>query len=430
MAYQNGIGEKMFLASSIFFVTLLFIIWQPYGLKIGTTAVVGALMSLVLGVVSFGDILSVSSIVWDATLAFIGIIILSMLLDEIGFFEYAALKMARLSFGNGHLMFVYILLLGAVVSAFFANDGAALILTPIVLAKIKHLKLQPLSVFAFLMAGGFIGDSASSPLIISNLTNIVTAGYFHIGFSEYAVRMFLPNLLSIVASIGILWLYFRKDIPSFIDISQLASPESVIKNKPMFKLSWFFLGFLMLAYFIGERYELPISLFALGGAILFLALASYYKATKVMMTIKAAPWQIVWFSIGLYVVVYGLKNAGITDVIASWIAFLLQQGDTVAIIGTGFLSALISSVMNNMPTIMLMDIAIDHVGYAGHEALVYANILGANLGPKMTPIGSLATLLWLHVLSTKGVKITWGEYMKVGIIITPPVLLCALLGLV
>lgn len=420
----------MFLASSIFFVTLLFIIWQPYGLKIGTTAVVGALMSLVLGVVSFGDILSVSSIVWDATLAFIGIIILSMLLDEIGFFEYAALKMARLSFGNGHLMFVYILLLGAVVSAFFANDGAALILTPIVLAKIKHLKLQPLSVFAFLMAGGFIGDSASSPLIISNLTNIVTAGYFHIGFSEYAVRMFLPNLLSIVASIGILWLYFRKDIPSFIDISQLASPESVIKNKPMFKLSWFFLGFLMLAYFIGERYELPISLFALGGAILFLALASYYKATKVMMTIKAAPWQIVWFSIGLYVVVYGLKNAGITDVIASWIAFLLQQGDTVAIIGTGFLSALISSVMNNMPTIMLMDIAIDHVGYAGHEALVYANILGANLGPKMTPIGSLATLLWLHVLSTKGVKITWGEYMKVGIIITPPVLLCALLGLV
>ena len=419
----------MLLASSIFFLTLLFIISQPKGLKIGTSAVIGAVVSLLAGVVSFGDILDVSAIVWDATLAFIGIIILSMVLDEIGFFEYAALKMARLSRGNGQLMFVYILLLGAVVSALFANDGAALILTPIVLAKIKHLKLKPLSVFAFLMAGGFIGDSASNPLVISNLTNIVTAGYFHIGFSEYAARMFLPNLLSIVASIGILWLYFRKDIPRTIDISSLASPESVIKSRPMFILSWFFLSVLMFAYFMGERYHLPISLFALGGAILFLLIATYFKATKPMMTIKAAPWQIVWFSIGLYVVVYGLKNAGLTDVIASWIGFFQEQGELVGIIGTGFLSAIISSVMNNMPTIMLMDISIDHVGYLGNEALVYANILGANLGPKMTPIGSLATLLWLHVLAQKGVKITWGEYMKVGLIITPPVLLIALLGL-
>jgi arsenical pump membrane protein len=130
------------------------------------------------------------------------------------------------------------------------------------------------------------------------------------------------------------------------------------------------------------------------------------------------------------VVVYGLKNAGLTDIVASWIASLQAQGNTVAVIGTGFLSAGISSVMNNMPTIMIMDIAIDQVGYAGNEALVYANILGSNLGPKMTPIGSLATLLWLHVLAKKGVKIGWGEYMKVGLVITPPVLLVALIGLI
>jgi len=419
----------MLTAASLFLVTLLFVIWQPKGLQIGTTAVIGALVALLLGVVSIDDVITVIDIVWDATLAFIGIILLSMVLDEIGFFEWAAVKMAKLSGGSGNRMFVYILILGALVAAFFANDGAALILTPILLAKMKYLRMNPVAIFAFLMAGGFIGDSASNPLVISNLTNIVTAGYFDIGFVTYAKAMFLPNLLSIVTSIAILWLYFRKDIPLKVDVALLPDPSSVLRNHTMFKISWFFLALLMLGYFIGERFHLPVSLFALGGALIFLAIAHYYKATKPLMTIKAAPWQVVWFSIGLYVVVYGLKNAGLTDEIATWIAYLKTQGEAVAVIGTGFLSGFISAVMNNMPTIMIMDIAIDKIGYAGNEALAYANILGANLGPKMTPIGSLATLLWLHVLAQKGVKIGWGEYMKVGLLITPPVLFIALLGL-
>lgn len=417
----------MILAVGVFLLTLIFVIWQPRGLQIGTSAVVGAFVALALGVVSITDVWTVTSIVWDATLAFIGIILLSMVLDEIGFFEWAALKMARLSGGNGHLMFVYILILGALVSALFANDGAALILTPIVLAKMKHLKMNPIAMFAFLMAGGFIGDSASNPLVISNLTNIVTAGYFNIGFWEYAKTMALPNLLSIIASIAVLWIYFRKDIPTFIDITQLATPESAIKNRTMFRLSWWFLALLMAGYFIGDAYYLPVSVFALGGALVFLAIATYFKATKPLLTIKAAPWQVVWFSIGLYVVVYGLKNGGLTTYLAGLITQMESMGNVYAVIGTGFLSAILSSVMNNMPTIMVMDIAIAE---AGNNALAYANIIGCNLGPKMTPIGSLATLLWLHVLAQKGVKIGWGEYMKVGLVITPPVLLVALLGLI
>lgn len=417
----------MTLAIILFLLTLVFIIWQPKGLQIGTTAVIGAIIALVLGVVSFQDVLEVTSIVWDATLAFIGIIILSMVLDEIGFFEWAALKMARLSKGNGHLMFVYILLLGALVAALFANDGAALILTPILLAKMKHLNMKPLAIFAFLMAGGFIGDSASNPLVISNLTNIVTAGYFNIGFLEYMQNMFLPNLLSIMASIVVLWVFFRKDIPKHVDIQNLATPESVIKNKTMFKLSWWFLALLLVGYFVGDFYNLPVSVFALGGALVFLTIATYFKATKPLQTIKSAPWQVVWFSIGLYIVVFGLKNAGLTTYLAEIIMASESYGNTVAVISTGFLAAILSSVMNNMPTVMIMDIAIAE---AGNTALAYANIIGCNLGPKMTPIGSLATLLWLHVLAQKGVKITWMEYMKVGLVITPPVLLVALLGLI
>jgi arsenical pump membrane protein len=415
----------MILPGILFLLTLIFVIWQPRGLQIGTTAIIGAILALLVGVVSFADVLTVTHIVWDATLSFIGIIILSMILDEIGFFEYAAIQMAKLSNGNGYLMFVYILLLGAFVAALFANDGAALILTPILLAKMKYLKMDKLAIFAFLMAGGFIGDSASNPLVISNLTNIVTANYFKIGFFEYAQAMFLPNLLSIVASIVVLFIYFRKSIPLHVNVHALPEARSVIKNLPMFRLSWFFLVLMMLGYFIGDYYNLPICVFALGGALVFLAIATYFKALNPVETIKNAPWQVVWFSIGLYVVVYGLKNGGLTDEIASLLHAIKPYGEQVYIISTGFISAILSAVMNNMPTIMIMDIAIDKTG---DSFLAYANILGSNLGPKMTPIGSLATLLWLHVLSKKGVKITWGEYMKVGVVVTIPVLFIALLG--
>jgi len=416
----------MILASAIFIITLIFVIWQPRDLQIGTTAVTGAIVALVVGVVSFSDVLIVTNIVWDATLSFIGIIILSMVLDEIGFFEWCALKMAKFSNGNGMKMFVYSILLGAFVSALFANDGAALILTPILLAKMRILKLNMKSIVAFLLAGGFISDSASLPLVFSNLTNIVTANYFNIGFGEYIANMIVPYIVSVLASIAFLWLLLRKDIPKKVDISLLKEPETAIKDMRLFKLSWVFLAVLLAGYFVGDAYDLPVAVFALGGGVLFLVIATLFKSVEPVHIIKEAPWQVVWFSIGLYIVVYGLKNAGLTDYLTLILQDLSTRGDTVAIIGTGFLSAFLSAIMNNMPTVMIMDIALQDIP---NQALAYANIIGCNLGPKMTPFGSLATLLWLHVLAKKGVNISFAQYSKFGLIITPPVLLIVLLAL-
>ncbi|MFB1008439.1 MAG: arsenic transporter [Sulfurospirillum sp.] len=417
----------MILAFSLFLITLLCVIIQPRGLQIGTSAIIGAGVALLLGVVSFSDVLVVTSIVWDATLAFIGIIILSLVLDEIGFFEWCAIWMAKFSKGNGHLMFVYSLLLGSIISAFFANDGAVLILTPILLAKMRILKLEPKTIVAFLLAGGFISDSASLPFIFSNLTNIVTANYFHIGFAQYLSTMLFPYIISTFVSVAILWLFLRKDIPSYVNVELLHNPDDVLKSKPLFYLSWFFIAALMGSYFVGELYHVPISFIALGGALLFLAIATYFKAAKPWMTIKTAPWQVVWFSIGLYIVVYGLKNAGLTEYLTHILNELNAQGNTIAIVGTGFIAAILSAIMNNLPSVMIMDIALHDIP---NSALAYANIIGCNLGPKMTPFGSLATLLWLHVMAKKGVKISFWEYSKFGLIVTPPILLIVLLSLV
>ena len=417
----------MTLALIIFLFTLLFVIWQPRGLQIGTTAIIGAGVALVTGVVNFNDVVTVYDIIWDATLAFIGIIILSMVLDEIGFFEWAALKMAKLSGGSGVKMFFYSILLGAFVSALFANDGAALILTPILLAKMNILRLNTKTILAFLLAGGFISDSASLPFVFSNLTNIVTANYFDIGFTSFIQNMILPYLVSVLASMLVLWLVLKNDIPKTVDITLLKNPDEAIKHRGLFNFSWVFLALLLGGYFIGDAYNIPISVFALGGGILFLAIASYSNTVEPKHIIKEAPWQVVWFSLGLYIVVYGLKNAGLTDQVAQILHYLNTQTETIAVVGTGFLAAFLSAFMNNMPTIMVMDIALVDIG---NEAMIYANIVGCNLGPKMTPFGSLATLLWLHTLEKKGVKISFWSYSKFGLIVTPPVLLVVLLSLV
>ncbi|APG17082.1 arsenical efflux pump membrane protein ArsB [Kosakonia radicincitans DSM 16656] len=421
----------MLLAGAIFLFTLVLVIWQPKGLSIGWSAVIGAGLAMVCGVIHLSDIPVVWNIVWNATATFIAVIIISLLLDESGFFEWAALHVARWGNGRGRLLFTYIVLLGAAVAALFANDGAALILTPIVIAMLLALGFSKRATLAFVMAAGFIADTASLPLIVSNLVNIVSADFFRLGFREYASVMVPVDIAAIIATLIMLHLFFRRDIPPVYDMEKLREPALAIKDRATFRAGWVVLLLLLVGFFVLEPLGIPVSAIAAVGALILLAMAKKGHAINTGKVLRGAPWQIVIFSLGMYLVVYGLRNAGLTAYLTDILNMLADKGLWATTLGTGFITAFLSSVMNNMPTVLVGALAIDGSSATGvmKEAMVYANVIGCDLGPKITPIGSLATLLWLHVLAQKNVRVSWGYYFRTGVVMTLPVLFVTLVAL-
>lgn len=425
------------LALAIFVGTLVLVIWQPRGLGIGWSALAGASVALLTGVVGWSDVGTVWGIVWDATFTFVALIVISLILDEAGFFAWAALHVARWGGGDGRKLFPLVVLLGAAIAAVFANDGAALLLTPIVLAILLRLEFPPAGALAFTIACGFIADTASLPLVVSNLVNIVTANYFGVPFGRYAAVMAPVNLASVAATLLVLWLWFRRDIPVRYAVAELELPRQAIRDRAVFRAACPLLALLMVAYFVTGPLGVPIALVTGAAALVLMAIAGRWATGGRGATIalgkvlRGAPWQIVLFSIGMYLVVYGLGNSWLTATATGVLAWLASQGTFVATIGTGFVVAVLASVMNNMPATLVGALAIDaaEVPAITRELMIYANIVGNDLGPKFTPIGSLATLLWLHVLAGKGQRISWGQYVRVGLILTPPVLLAALVAL-
>ena len=450
------------VAAAIFVATLVVVIWQPKGFPIGYTALIGAVIALATIVVGLSDIPTVVGIVWNATLTFVAVVLISLILDEAGFFEWAALHVARWGRGNGRLLFVLIVGLGAVIAAVFANDGAALILTPIVVGMLRALSMPQKAALGFILATGFIADTGSLPLVVSNLVNIVSADFFHLGFAEYAAVMIPVGIVSVLASLGMLLLYFGKSIPKRYDVLALTSPAAAVKDRTTFRAGWVVLALLLVGYFAADPIGVPLAAVAGVGAVVIVLVAARQpgflfaraeaapvlvttggtatvsgagggagamsgRVIPVWKTIREAPWQIVLFSIGMYLVVYGLQNQGLTDHLSTLFDVFGDHGVLVTALGVGFTIAILASLMNNMPTVL----AIGGAGATGltHEVMVYANVIGSDLGPKITPIGSLATLLWLHVLEKKGIHIGWGQYFRTGIVLTIPVLAVTLAAL-
>ncbi|KPV46365.1 MULTISPECIES: arsenical efflux pump membrane protein ArsB [Acidiplasma] len=412
----------------IFIVTLYLVIKKPKNIGIGYSALAGAAVTFILGISSIEDIIRVWDIVWNATFTFISIIIISLILDEAGFFEYIAYKIVNFAGNNIKKLFLLIIVLGSVISAIFANDGTALILTPIVYSILYRSKFSNDKILPFIMATGFIADTASIPFTVSNLVNLVTAGYFNITFLRYTEIMIIPDLISIIASVAVLYIFYRSELKKNYAANTDIKPEDLIKDKRIFKISFPAILILITLYFISGFIKIPVSFISMPFAAFFYLMARLDKRIDANRVIKIAPWQIVLFSLGMYIIVFGVSNEGLNLIYV----YVLQHINNVLppfnFILSGFFFAFNAAIMNNLPSVMIGDIAIS--GLKNPGLLMYANVIGNDIGPKFTPIGSLATLLWLYTLERKNaIKISYRYYMKAGLILAVPVLFSTLLAL-
>lgn len=387
----------------------------------------GAGITLALGITTFRDVEIVWGIVWNATFTLVAIIIASLIFDEAGFFEYLAVKFVRFSKGSGRRLFVFIILLGALISAFFANDGTALVLTPIVYSILVRIGAKKEGILPFIMATGFIADAASMPFVVSNLVNIVTASYFSISFLEYSIVMLIPDLVAILSSIAFLWIFYRKSIITEYDHEVTFSREE-IRDPLVFRIAAPFIIILVTVYALGGAIGIPVALISVPAVAILTIISIMSRKIDVKSAIMNAPWQIVLFSLGMYIIVFGMGREGVTVVLANVVSHLQNLPGPLSVLSSGLFFALVAALMNNMPSVMIINLSLSHL--SASSMMIYTNVIANDIGPKFTVIGSLATLLWIHSLEKKKVaRVSGLYYTKVGLAVGLPVLSLTLISL-
>ncbi|HEY6328243.1 MAG TPA: ArsB/NhaD family transporter [Blastocatellia bacterium] len=414
-------------STSILAAALILIGWRPRGLNIAWPASVAASFVIMLRLVSAADLKLILSRTWDAALTLIALMMISAALDGNGFFEWAARHLLRKARGSGVKAFLYVIALTVVVTALLANDGAVLILTPIFCRMLKSVGIPPRKMLPYLFAAGFLADAASTPLIASNLTNIIIADSFQIRAASFAATMFAPTATVIVAAGWILYLQYRRDLPQRYALERVPPPDQAVADRKAFAAGWIILAGMAIGYPVAGMFRLPVSLVAIVAALALLAYSGFRKVLSIKQATVGAPWYILVYALGMFVIVLSCWNTGPIEAFGRLISG--NSSGLTAGLSTGMATGLLSAIANNLPAALAGVLALGRG--SGHIVSmpplpVYSLVLGVDVGGKLTPIGSLATLLWMDILGQYGINIGWTEYIKRSLLITIVTLTAAL----
>jgi arsenical pump membrane protein len=405
-------GSQAIVAALILVAVLALVVMRPRKLDVAWFAGGGALLTLALGLLSAHALLTIVRDTWDAAATLIALFVLSESLDANGFFNWAALRLARVANGSGARLYGLALLLTTATAALLANDGAALMLTPIFARLLTRIYSERRLQLPYIFAVGFLADAMSALFVPSNLTNIILADANGLSFTRVALWLALPMLAAFVVVGTAFGVRFRHALAKPFDVTTLAAPESVLRDRLLFRAGWAALTGLMAGYIVGGELGLPVALIAGASALGMLALTQARGVRSVGASLRGAPWSVLIYAIGMFVVITAAYNAHTLSFLTEPLTRLVSPpAGRVAAVGAGSLLALLAAAVNNLPASLIGVLVLRAATHANHLA-IYAIILGVDIGPKLTPFGSLATLLWLGILERNGIHISWGHFIR------------------
>lgn len=432
MTFQIG------MTAIVFITTMLVIFWRPRGLNEAWPAAIGALIILITGIVSKGDILDIIDKIGGASITIMATIVMAVILESFGFFHWAAARLTSLSKGSGYRLYWYIQLLCFLMTLLFNNDGSILITTPLLIILLRNLRLKPHQMIPYLLSGALIATASSAPIGVSNIVNLIALKIIDMTLYMHTAMMFVPATMGLLFMAWLMFLVLKKKLPKelplakdeideiffskqFHPLKKSLSVETKKKRTRLMVKVLLFVFLMRCLLFVASYLGIPIELIAVLGSFALLIWRWYHLGTNPIDILKKTPWHILIFAFSMYVIIYGLHNVGLTDYLVSICEPIVNKGLFQASFIMGGLVSILSNIFNNHPALMIGTITLTKMGLdpITLKTIYLANIIGSDIGSLLLPIGTLASLIWMHLLRQHKIKIEWKEYLSVSIIVIP-----------
>ncbi|RDW16494.1 arsenic transporter [Oceanobacillus arenosus] len=432
MSFEIGITILVFL------MTMSIIFWRPGGINEAWPASIGAGIILLTGMVSRADIADIINKIGGASITIMATIVMAIILESFGFFNWAAARLATLAKGSGYHLYWYIQLLCFLMTLLFNNDGSILITTPILIMLLKNLRLKPNQMIPYLLSGALIATASSAPIGVSNIVNLIALEIVDMTLYMHTAMMFVPATIGLLFMSGLMFFVVKKKLPKRLpsiayDMEETFFTKNFHPLKGSFsvetkqKRTKFMLKVLLFVFimrcllFVASYLSIPIELVAVLGSVVLLIWRWYHLGTNPVDILKKTPWHILIFAFSMYVIIYGLHNAGLTDFLVREAEPIVTQGLMQASFIMGGLVSILSNFFNNHPALMIGTITLTEMGLdpITLKTIYLANIIGSDIGSLLLPIGTLASLIWLHILRQHKIKVKWKDYLSVSVIVIP-----------
>jgi arsenical pump membrane protein len=423
-----------------FLFTLSFIFWRPH-VNEAIPATIGAAIVILSGSVSLQDLGQITETISGAAVTIIATIVMAIVLESFGFFYWAAELLTKKAKGSGIRLFWLTNLFCFLMTLFVNNDGSILITTPILLLLLKNMGLKNNQKIPYLLSGALIATASSAPIGVSNIVNLIALKIVHMDLYMHTAMMFVPASLGLLLLSLLLFITFYrmlpKKLPPVARWSLMPGSHPLQQPLPQENRNRFMINILIFVFcvrislFIASYVHFSVPAMAVIGSALLLGWRWIYLKISPADMLKKTPWYILIFAFSMYVIIYGLNNIGLTDWLIQLMKPLVSGSILHASVLMGILLSFLSNLFNNHPALMVGTLTLMSMGLDPLTLKIayLASVIGSDIGSLLLPIGTLATLMWMHIVRKAGVQITWGQYIKVTAFVIPLTLVFTLIVL-